>query len=580
MPKKRATARSPLTKRASARSPVVWLRALESIRQTYGAAAEQRKLALLRALERARLRSPRAVHRLHEALCFLRAYPDGPALLAQVERMLDSFAQRADLRTHAEALQDSGIAGTPIVYSFFTSTAQWLAERWPDRLTVEWRDVEKADLLERALHLLVLDAEVPAIDEWSFPLEEWIDRLKGPTETAASFLIRRLGALNATAEIRQLLFEEIGLSIRLAPGPDTPSRTHARLPVRRIHWQRAPLSGARPDLCTDVQRPPRSVRPVSRAEGQRLIDRAREAMVTRSRDLDVFAYGDAADVRLVDCGDGLAFAVIGAIPERRLLLEAVYGFLTLKNGVPVGYVLNSALYGSAEIAYNVFDTYRGAEAAPIYGRVLATVRHLFGADTFTIYPYQLGGQGNDEGLASGAWWFYQKLGFRARDAEVLALMNDELARIRRSPKHRSSLATLRVLGEQNVYLHCARRREDVIGILPLANIGLAVAARMARRFGADRERARATSLREAAARLGVRAFRERTAGERLAWDRWAPLVAILPGVERWSVSEKRALVEVIRAKGGRRESEFVRRFDAHAPLRRAIRQLARRYQPD
>src|SRR5260221_8761885 len=49
----------------------------------------------------------------------------------------------------------------------------------------------------------------------------------------------------------------------------------------------------------------------------------------------------------------------------RSLLESVYGFLTLKNGVPMGYVLTSALYHSAEVAFNVFDTFRGAEAGPV-----------------------------------------------------------------------------------------------------------------------------------------------------------------------------------------------------------------------
>ncbi|MCI0433422.1 MAG: hypothetical protein L0271_07220 [Gemmatimonadetes bacterium] len=567
-----------MPKRAA--SPLTSLRALERARQAYGGAAEPRKLALLRGLERRRLRSATAVHRLHEVLCFLRAYPDSAAVLAQVDRMVDSFARRSDVRAHAEALADTGIAGTPIAFPFFTPTAQWLAQRWPDRLSVDWTGVERPDLLERALHLLVLDAEVPAIDEWSFPLQEWIDRLKAPDETDATFLIRRLGALRASPEVRQLVFEEIGLSIRLEPGPGTPSRTHARVPVGRVHWQRGPLSGARSDLCRELRRAPRSVRSVSRRDGERLIDLAREAMVTRSRDLDVFMYGDPADVRLVDHGDGLGFVVIGAIPERRLLLEAVYGFLTLKNGVPVGYVLNSALYGSAEIAYNVFDTYRGAEAAAIYARVLAAVHHLFGADTFTIYPYQLGGHGNEEGLESGAWWFYQKLGFRARDPGVLARMDTELARMRRNRKHRSSLATLRVLGEENVYLHCARRRDDVIGILPLANVGLAVAKRIAARFGADRERALETCSREAATRLGIRSFRGRSPGERLAWTRWAPLVTVLPGVEHWSQDDRRALVEVIRAKGGRRESDFVQRFDAHTALRRALRRLAIAHEPD
>jgi len=65
-----------------------------------------------------------------------------------------------------------------------------------------------------------------------------------------------------------------------------------------------------------------------------------------------------------------------------------------------------------------------------------------------------------------------------------------------------------------------------------------------------------------------------SAGERLAWRRWAPLVCILPGVSAWSPAEKAALAAVVRAKGGRRESDFVRAFDAHAKLRAAVRAVA------
>jgi hypothetical protein len=53
---------------------------------------------------------------------------------------------------------------------------------------------------------------------------------------------------------------------------------------------------------------------------------------------------------VVEFAGGLAFACLGAIPARRLMLESVYGFLTLKNGVPIGYVLTSALFGSSELA--------------------------------------------------------------------------------------------------------------------------------------------------------------------------------------------------------------------------------------
>jgi hypothetical protein len=337
-----------------------------------------------------------------------------------------------------------------------------------------------------------------------------------------------------------------------------------------------PLDTARPDLRQALRERPRRVTAVPPTEAQRLIDLAREAMVARSRDLDTFAYGDPDDVRMVDMGNGLEFVAIGLIPERRLLLEAVYGFLTLKNGIPIGYVLNSALYGSAEVAYNVFDTYRGGEAGRVYGQVLAMLRHLFRATAFTIYPYQLGGGGNDEGLKSGAWWFYQKLGFRPRDPEAATLMESELARMRRSPGHRSSRATLKQLAEHNVYYHAGRPREDVIGVIQLANVGLAVTDVLAQRFGADRDAADRVLDREVARMLATGSRRGWTAGERLGFSRWAPLVAALPGVADWTLGQRRALARVMRAKGGRRESDYVLRFDAHRRLRRAVATLAAR----
>jgi hypothetical protein len=48
------------------------------------------------------------------------------------------------------------------------------------------------------------------------------------------------------------------------------------------------------------------------------------------------------------------------------------------------------------------------------------------------------------------------------------------------------------------------------------------------------------------------------------------VIAALPGVVRWSPADKRALVTVVRAKGGRRESDYVPLFDGHRRLRRAM----------
>jgi hypothetical protein len=549
------------------------LEALEALKGSYGGGAAAARLAHLRTLEDRPLGRAGQVLRLHEVLCFLRAYPDDLEILAQVERMLGSFRRRADLRRHRRALTNTGIAGTLIRFPFFWFTAEWLARRWPERLTVSWPQFEQKACLEDALRMVIHYSEQVAIDELALSPREWVRRLKGPAETDACFIVRRFAAYRGDSFGREAFYERLNIPLNLAPGTGTPSRTLARYPSSPVVFQRRPLSRARPAMRRAVPGIRVTVRPLPVKEARRLIDLARESMITRSRDLDAFEHAYDQDVRVIDCGGGLQFACIGVRPERRLLLESLYGFLTIKNGVPIGYVLVTALFGSSEVAFNMFETYRGSESAVIYSRVLAMVREIFGSDTFTVDPYQLG-YANTEGLKSGAWWFYYKLGFRPHDPGVRRLLGEELAKMRRHPGHRSSVPTLSNLASENLYLHLERARDDVLGVISLGDIGLRIARNIAGRFGSDHERAGRVYSKEAARLLGLRPAGRLTPDQAQAWQRWSPLVMSLEGAERWTALEKRALIRVILAKGGRRESDFVRLFDAHRPLRKAILKLA------
>ena len=548
-------------------------RALLRLAHEFGPGVAKRKLALLRALDRAELATAAQVRDLHEALIFIRAYPDSKTVLAAVDRALARFGRRKDLKRHAEALRDSGIAGTPLQYSYYQRTAYWLASRWPGQLHLRWDELRTPEQIEGRLPIFATFAETIGLDELDLELRDWIDRMRGG-ETDATWLIRRCKQLGLRGPIEEKFFEDMDLEIEIAPSPDGPSRTRSVDRRARAAYRETPRKRTRPDLRAEVERRPLAVREVPPGIGQTYVDMAREAMVTRSRDLDAFAYGDANDVRLIDWEDGLTFAVIGVIPERRLMLEAVYGWLTLQNGVPIGYVLTSALCRSAEIAFNVFETFRDSEAAWVYSRVCATVRALFCVDTFTIYPYQLG-DGNDEGLASGAWWFYQKLGFRPKDRGALALMRKELAAMKRRPAHRSSIATLKRLAQHNVFLHLGEERDDVMGLLPNAAIGVTIASLLGEIFGSLREDAEWFCAATAAKLYGARATEQWPPGERLAWRRWGPLSMLLSGVGKWTKAERRALVDVVRKKGGRREQEFVLAFDRHAKLRAALLTLGR-----
>ncbi len=530
------------------------------------------RLDLLRLLEHAHLGAAAQIIQLHELLCFLHAYPDDGAVFEQVSRMLKGFSERPDVRRHRRRLANTGIAGTDIVYPFGFSTAKWLTARCRDRLTVEWNDVAHPEAVDGRLQLFSLWAERPVFDEPPLDGRAWLDHLRG-SETDAAFIIDRSAALPVRGMANDHLYDELGLALRVAAGPNAPDRTRARVPGRRLVTQRAPLRLGRPDIAAEIVKAPKRIRRIGGRQAKDLLDLAREAMVTRARDLYTFTAANVKDACLVDCGDGLEFFCIGVEPEQRLLLDAVYGILTIRNGVPIGYALFSALWRSSEVAYNVFETFRGGESAWVYGRLLATVRAMFGADTFTIDPYQLGHH-NDEGLESGAWWFYYKLGFRPWDPAIARLARSEASKVAARKSYRTGPGTLRKLVSANLFLQPGQPRADVLGAIPTGAIGLAVTEYVTRRFGSDRERATADLAAVAAARLGVEGWRRWPASERLFWERWAPLVALMPGLDGWSAAERRGLTDVIRAKGGRRESEFVARFDAHPRLGAALVSLA------
>jgi len=510
---------------------------------------------------------------LHENLLRRAAYPRDRAELSETRRALRQFAGRTDVARFRDQLGNSGIAGTEIDYRFYWPTALWLARRWPSQLRIDWEQFERAEQLSNVLPLLLPFTESLLLDNGEMDEREVLNLLKGRRETDASFLIRLFADAQVPDSWRERLYEDLDIPLTLVPGRGTPSRTTALFRPSPVAYRGWPPDASRPDLLDELSRGPRGIRQADEEQAVALIDMARGAMVTRERDLDAFVNADPRDVRIVDDGDGLEFAMIGQRPDRRLMLESVYGFLILQSGIPVGYLLSGSLFGSSEVALNIFPAFRGGETARIYARCLAMLSAMFGSTAFMVPPYQMG-YGNPEGLESGAWWFYYKLGFRPEDRYVKQLVRRELKRLRRKG-YRSSVATLDELASEPMFWYPGGRRPDVLGRIDLGVIGERVSGYLARRFGSERSRALETCAAEVTDLLRPAAAGELAPSERLAWQRWAPLVQSLPGISRWSASEKRKLAEVVRAKGGTRESEFVRLFDGRQPLRRAILLLAR-----
>ncbi|MFM9968473.1 MAG: hypothetical protein ACKVQK_08760 [Burkholderiales bacterium] len=558
-----------------AKTAIQALRRLEALRLVFSSVSGMEKIALLRSIHRSRLSSLPTVVRLHEQLCFMRAYPDDRALLAQVVSMLEGFERRGDVRQHVASLEDSGIAGTRIRYRFYWATLHRLAAWWPERLFIDWDALEDCANLAAALPLLATSNEAVwlrqgAASEHPHFARTAIATMNGKTRPDGTFLARRIQAMAGDDFTREVFADALDTPMYIEPGADTPSRTKACHAVSPPYFFTQALRHGRPDVVTELDRPPRSIRLTSEKEGEAILKLATGALVTRSRDIDGIAYGNTKDIWMVDDGAGLFWAFIGLVPERRQVLRASHGFVTLRNGVPIGYGQMDTLFGCADVSFNSFDTFRGAETAWIFVRLLAATRALLGARAFTLDGYQLGHH-NEEAIASGAWWFYYKLGFRPRSAAIRQLAAREAERAKTQKDYRSSSVMLRRLAADEMVFetkgvhapHWPR-----LGIL-----GEKVARLLACHPSGDRQAALHELTRASMKMLGkprqsvISANRPEVLQ---VMQNWAPILKLI-GAQSWSRAEKTALGRLIAAKAGASEREFLALFDAHPRLSTALR---------
>jgi hypothetical protein len=108
----------------------------------------------------------------------------------------------------------------------------------------------------------------------------------------------------------------------------------------------------------------------------------------------------------------------------------------------------------------------------------------------------------------------------------------------------------------------------------LGALGLSVGAALSARSGSNRERAVDDASAELLRHCGRASPRGLAPDQREAWRRLAPILALLD-LGAWREDERGALVDVIRAKGGRSERDYVARYLAHPRLDGALLQWAR-----
>ena len=547
---------------------------------------------LLTQLSKLQLDDPHQLIRLHECLLFLRAFPQTPSLIAPVENLLNTFHQRIDINKEKlrvmhfdmslfDDFDTSGIAGTTMQDTLSFDVARRLVRRIPENVEIAWNDYWDDDQSERPrgsiwprfIPLLEEDADVEA----NIPWQRWLDSARG-RENPLPWLIHRFEQLPLPARQRAELYDSLRLPIRWKLENLSLSRTRNFTHPRRFYFHTTPLiQRSEVSLSRELAQPAPEFEKLSVAAGESVMHAIRDVMVVRYRELYGTTLGDPRSVVRADLGRGVVMHFWGLPPDRRLPLRAYLAGYTLKNGVPINYVEAIGLCEWIEVGFNTFYTYRQGETAWIYAQALRCLRALTAAKCISIYPYQIG-QNNDEAIDSGAFWFYRKLGFRPGRADLQQLCEREEKKIAAHREYKTSARVLKRLAEAHMFYEIppsSDLRANSSGPwdpFSTRTLGLLVNRRMAREFKGDSRKIRQASIAAVTRALKINPARW-TPAQIQSLENWSLVLAIIPGLSRWTPDEKHQLIKIIRAKSAPNEMTYLHQTQHHPRLRAALLRL-------
>jgi hypothetical protein len=536
---------------------------LEDCKRRFGPGEQERTLRLIRALEKRRFPDAASLIRFHETLLFLRAYPASAEILKLADQILLRFGERvarltSDLSPFEEP-EVSGIAGTSFTAIFSHGVARHLAERHGTEVRIDWDCYEKPErMAPAAARLFPLFREDWPV-EANVPYRDWLRAARSRSSGDLAWLIARLRE-------QPELYDSLELPVLWELGESRVTRSKMRLPAPKVFYHRAPLlRRADISLAGELASPPLPIVELSPREGEAMLNLARDTSAVRYRELYGFTYSDPKRVRMADAGRGLQIFVFGLPPERRLPLRAYHSAIFIKNGVPAGYVEVLSLFERMEVGFNIYYTFREGESAWLYARTLHLFRQLCGVNCFSVDPYQIGFH-NKEGIDSGAFWFYRKLGFRPVDSGLEKLAITEERRVQATPGYRTPARTLRRLSESYLIFESPGVTRGDWDRFRIRNLAFAVQRRMAEQCNGDAAKMRGKSAANACRALGIRL-------ESRILEDFACVLGLIPDLANWAPAEKDGIIRIIRAKAGADEAQYLRLMQRHRRLRDALLKL-------
>jgi len=470
------------------------LKELTSVLNRFDSKSIVDKQRILTAFGKENLSSFKYLLEYHHCLMFLLAYPADEDQRKMCEQELLRMASLMKKMGKAVSKwENTGLPFTDVVSNFSHKLVKWLLS---EEFHVSLEGYEKkGDNLLPLLKCTLPDLERDLVD-LSNTNQELMDLLGLKQDQILEFLVSEFQRLEASGPIRDHLFDSLALTFRISLGDEQLGFPFNRLPVDSVFYHAS--------LLRDFDRIALLKEPLPDPEFLSFDLKAAIPRVSKlkllylQRETEPVSYMDPESLRYFSLDRGISVAIFTMVPERQLPLESYVGYTLFKNGLPAAYGGAWVFGQRALFGINVFEWFRGGESAYMLWQLLRVYHQLFNVEYFEVEPYQFG-LNNEEGIDSGAFWFYFRNGFIPEDPALAKLASSEFAKIQKSKTYKSSKATLTKLTGSNVVLQLGKK-------VPIAlwEIRERVTAYINKHFQGNRYRAERASIQSFLQKTGFR----------------------------------------------------------------------------
>lgn len=425
-----------------------FVRSLQSLKQlaaVMDATSNQKKQDLLQTMGRMILPPGKYLPVYHDTLLFVCAYAGNAVLhrLAENELSRITLHLKKNYRRLKKSLpENSGLPFTETLTGFSPDSLGWLLKQ--KEFTLHFDSFHNPKLTLNEVLNLTLPALLKAETTAGLEPEDLLEVMGLKPGQYMEFVHGQLETLKNYPQAKDLLSDGLNLFVNVFPKSKLFSRTYNRMPRQAVYYQQEMLKRFDHVQLMNEPLPYEPVLPEKiwgkNGKGQ-LAKVIKYAMSLTEREIDPATYLQEDSIRCIVLERGLTMAIYGMQPQRQLPLETYMGFTIFKNGLPVSYGGMWVFGTRCKVGFNVFEPYRGGESGYLLCQLLRVYKQLFQINYFEVEPFQFGAD-NEDAIASGAFWFYYRFGFRPVDADIFEQAEQEKEKIKSRKNYRSSAETL------------------------------------------------------------------------------------------------------------------------------------------